>query len=218
MVWNGWYNVNMQCAVIIGSNVDQEQYISTFIHEQKIAGYNVLRMEEKIKIADVHTLNARVAVALGKNERRLFILANEITLPAQNALLKLLEELPDNQYIFILSSSKDLLLETIISRCKVITFPSALVVPDGKDELYKAITRLLEQSTPTFVLVQELVKTKEDMEILLLAYRDVLLKSIQSNTPLSSEIVRPFIALHTQYQLIKENNVSVPMTLETLLS
>lgn len=46
--------------------------------------------------------------------------ADKLTLPAQHAILKTLEEPPANSQLFLLSPSEHLLLDTIISRCQVI--------------------------------------------------------------------------------------------------
>ncbi len=46
--------------------------------------------------------------------------AEKLTVPAQNALLKTLEEPPANTLIILLSPSKEALLPTILSRCQMI--------------------------------------------------------------------------------------------------
>jgi len=46
--------------------------------------------------------------------------ADKLTIPAQNAFLKTLEEPPQNSLIILVSSNENRLLETIISRCQII--------------------------------------------------------------------------------------------------
>jgi len=46
--------------------------------------------------------------------------AEKLTLPAQNALLKTLEEPPANSLIILTAAKKDSLLPTIISRCRIV--------------------------------------------------------------------------------------------------
>ena len=59
---------------------------------------------------------------------------NKLTIQAQNALLKTIEEPPTEVYIIILCESLELILDTIKSRCEVYK-----LTPLTKDELYKYI-------------------------------------------------------------------------------
>lgn len=59
---------------------------------------------------------------------------NNLTIQAQNALLKTIEEPPTEVYIIILCESLELILDTIKSRCEIYK-----LTPLTKDELYKYI-------------------------------------------------------------------------------
>ena len=59
---------------------------------------------------------------------------NKLTIPAQNALLKTIEEPPTEVYIIILCESLELILDTIKSRCEIYK-----LTPLTKEELYKYI-------------------------------------------------------------------------------
>ena len=59
---------------------------------------------------------------------------NKLTIQAQNALLKTIEEPPTEVYIIILCVSLELILDTIKSRCEIYK-----LTPLTKDELYKYI-------------------------------------------------------------------------------
>ena len=59
---------------------------------------------------------------------------NKLTIQAQNALLKTIEEPPIEVYIIILCESLELILDTIKSRCEIYK-----LTPLTKDELYKYI-------------------------------------------------------------------------------
>ena len=59
---------------------------------------------------------------------------NKLTIQAQNALLKTIEEPPTEVYIIILCESLELILDTIKSRCEIYK-----LTPITKDELYKYI-------------------------------------------------------------------------------
>lgn len=47
--------------------------------------------------------------------------AHLLTIPAQNAFLKTLEEPPGNSQIYLVTSQPDLLLPTVLSRCEIIS-------------------------------------------------------------------------------------------------
>ena len=49
--------------------------------------------------------------------------AEKLTLQAQNALLKTLEEPPQHSYIILSSPTSDLLIPTVVSRCQIIILP-----------------------------------------------------------------------------------------------
>jgi hypothetical protein len=59
-----------------------------------------------------------------KNQYIVIKQAHLMTVPAQNSLLKSLEELAENQYVFLLSSQPKKLLPTIISRCQIVRIKS----------------------------------------------------------------------------------------------
>ena len=59
---------------------------------------------------------------------------NKLTIQAQNALLKTIEDPPTEVYIIILCESLELILDTIKSRCEIYK-----LTPLTKDELYKYI-------------------------------------------------------------------------------
>ena len=59
---------------------------------------------------------------------------NKLTIQAQNALLKTIEEPPSGVYIIILCESLELILDTIKSRCEIYK-----LTPLTKEELYEYI-------------------------------------------------------------------------------
>ena len=64
------------------------------------------------------------------NQYKIYIInqAESMTIEAQNALLKTLEEPPEYAIIILITSNKEALLDTIKSRCEIIKFlPISLV-------------------------------------------------------------------------------------------
>ncbi|OGD10394.1 hypothetical protein A2397_03925 [Candidatus Amesbacteria bacterium RIFOXYB1_FULL_44_23] len=80
-----------------------------------------LMPEKSIGIEEVRSLQAfliRKPLQLPENIA-IIHQAEKLTLPAQHALLKTLEEPPGNSRIYLVTSFPDQLLETIISRCQL---------------------------------------------------------------------------------------------------
>jgi len=84
---------------------------------QKIP-YNELFLRDELKVDDVSEIK-RVAYIAEKNKKIILIAAKKYNIFAQNALLKILEESPKNIEFVLLSTSKYLLLDTILSRLAI---------------------------------------------------------------------------------------------------
>jgi len=79
-----------------------------------------------IKIEKIREIIYQASLKPYEAEKRIFIIsdAEAMTLEAQNALLKLLEEPPQNHILILTSSNAAALLSTVLSRCKVVKFYS----------------------------------------------------------------------------------------------
>lgn len=77
-----------------------------------------------IKISEVRQLQRDINLRPYEGRKKVFIIdnAHRLTVEAQSAFLKILEEPPKNSVIILLSDKPGLLFKTIISRCKVIKF------------------------------------------------------------------------------------------------
>lgn len=82
--------------------------------------YPINKDNTSIKIEEVREIRNTLSLRAGNSSTvtRLIVIeqANTLTIEAQNALLKLLEELPSNTAILLLTNNKDSLLSTIVSR------------------------------------------------------------------------------------------------------
>lgn len=70
--------------------------------------------------------------------------AQNLTIEAQNSLLKTLEEPPKNSLIFLSCPNESLLLPTIVSRCQVLRLTSEAQINLDNEE-FKEFTNLLEK-------------------------------------------------------------------------
>ena len=79
--------------------------------------------KKNISIAQIRTMRSEAFIKPHSAVRRVFIIkqAELMNEAAQNALLKVLEEPPKNVVFILLASSRTLLLETVISRCTLLS-------------------------------------------------------------------------------------------------
>ena len=113
----------LQSILIVSGNSDSRlakaKKISPLAFEISPTGIEEIRETRKI-------------VALGQS----VILkdAHHLTEEAQNALLKTLEEPPENVHIILLAQDSEFLLPTIISRCQIIELPSAITILAAEEQ------------------------------------------------------------------------------------
>lgn len=88
------------------------------------SGAKALRERRALSIDQVREIQQRLALAAFGDRRRIVVIDDAQTLspPAQNALLKTLEEPPGNALIVLVARSPSALLPTVRSRCQQIPF------------------------------------------------------------------------------------------------
>ena len=79
-----------------------------------------------VLIEQVRELIAQLGIKPSRGSRRIAIIddAETLNIPAQNALLKTLEEPPGHAIIFMIASSERSLLDTVRSRMRLVRFPA----------------------------------------------------------------------------------------------
>ena len=102
-----------------------------------------------ITIEQIRKLKHKLALKpyLAATKVIIILEAGKLTLPAQNALLKTLEEPPANNLIILCVSHAELLLPTIISRCELIRLNSISQINPEKKEItihQQLITKILK--------------------------------------------------------------------------
>lgn len=87
------------------------QFDQTLVSEEGSIGVEIIRkLQEKIFLKPFQS----------KEKVIIFEKAQNLTIEAQNALLKILEEPPAHTYIILCAFQEDILLPTILSRCHII--------------------------------------------------------------------------------------------------
>lgn len=127
----------------------------------------ILDSETSIGIKQIRELKIKVNLKPFQNPYKIALLARaeRLTLPAQNALLKLLEEPPAQTMIILDSASADSLLPTIQSRCQLIQLPSKTQIDFSQEELANTIqfiTNLIKKGAgERLLLIQPSLKDRE---------------------------------------------------------
>ncbi len=111
-----------------------------------------------------------------KNKGVVLESADNLTVQAQNSLLKILEELPEYVFFLMGAESEERLLPTIKSRCEVVFLESKIKNQKSKSE-FPAVIQTLEKMTleERFQLVEKIEDKDRFLEELILFYRQKLL-------------------------------------------
>ncbi len=205
-------STTMQAFVLTGETHKQVEYITQFKKEKNITPYLISEFED-FKIAEARNLQRLLSAKLHQDEFRLILIKNP-TLDSQNALLKTLEELPDNTYVLFVSQNKDELLPTILSRTLHIDLGSTGKAADD------ALVSLLKNETFTnsdvFRVLEKVgVPTEETLETLILSVRLALFESLQ-NTQHALYLSNLLKKLTYYYAFSKSNNINKQMIVDAV--
>lgn len=210
----------MRSIILVGGEKEREDFLDNHITQNKIKPYNVTRFRERVTIAVVR--NIKRSLKFKEQEKRLVVLPRDITIEAQNALLRTLEELPENLDVIFTAEFPWNFLPTVISRSRVLSV-------GGKEEektrykkfIYDLINSEKKENTVFYALklAQNLESGKDDLRQLILDARSTLLEEIES----ASVGIRVFrlyklIESFTKiYPYIPNNNLNIRLTVENTI-
>ena len=121
---------------------------------------------ESIKIKTVRDLQHQISYSQTSLQTHVLLHAEKTTLPAQNALLKLLEEPPEWQFIILSTTSPHTLLPTIISRCRIIYENKSVDVPQSTQS-EEILSQLRTASYSDCIELAKKYKDRPEAELLL---------------------------------------------------
>lgn len=190
----------MQSILIIGGNLaKRREKAITELSNYQIANLDTLIVEGKnsIGIDKVRELEkwAFRKPHSGRYKAALIFEAEKLTHTAQNALLKTLEEPPKNTLIILTSPKEDLLLPTIVSRCKIIKLKSETEISLSKKKITQLLNYLISLLNcgvgERIKKAEDLINTKEEttlfLDQLIFLLRELLLSKL-SKLSLSSHL------------------------------
>ena len=188
----------MHAFIIAGATAEKRQtWIDDKLHEWKIGIFDKRELhpvEASIGITDVrafgHSLVTGAAVGIIWQAERL-------TIEAQNALLKTLEEPPRHTRIILEAQSLDALLPTILSRCLVTRLEILDTFSDVEHENWLAAWNHLamEQPGKTLGEVSAIAQSRESAQRWVTCGIEALQKALDTR---SSEAIRRLLEAHVQ--------------------
>ncbi len=167
----------------------------------------IIESEDALGIEEIRNIQKTIFLTPVKGEIKGILVKNAhtLTVPAQNAFLKLLEEPPAHAILVLHTINKDLLLPTILSRCFIIELEN---VKSQSMSLEIANKNPLE-------LAQEYGKTKGEalgfLENYILSLRDKILKKAEHGSGAKIK------ALQKAHTIISTTNVNPRLVLENAL-
>lgn len=224
----------MHAFLIIGAEKEiQEKEVHKLLvpfHIDKVDRARILP-DNTIGIAQVREIKRTVALKPFRSQYKAVIIedAQALTVEAQNALLKTLEEPPDHTIIVLLVSTNiDALLPTVVSRCQVIelTTNSQQLTPNELEVMSKQLAFILEGGVGRrLALAEEVAKDKAGaidwLTTMILIIRQELIDLVQKDIkerpiediPVYLQYLKSF---HRAYNLLTTTNVNSRFALETL--
>lgn len=243
------FKMNHALLIVGGTGKERSDYAFSiaveYLEKKKVEellnhpDFFLIEEENSIGIDEIRSLQTRISYKpyLAKFKVVLIKEAHKMTTEAENALLKTLEEPPDQTFISILSPSKGLLLETIISRCEILELPTKDEIEIPDEDFEEEIIKCLEIFTTPIKLRFKMAETMTDREdaiiwlrVQMVLYRQIFLMYLNCTNIVNKkfpqknyEKVRPFLTTDvflTIFSDIKktllylEHNTNVRLTME----
>lgn len=212
----------MQSFLIVAQNKNEAaSYISDLLKEKEInpLDINLQKYEKAMGIEDVRNIQKAVLLKPFRGREKAVVIEayENITLEAQNALLKILEEPPANTIIAITTTKKDLILPTIISRCKVISlFEKEIALAEVESSEFRATLDILlnGKTGDKLKIAQDITKDKGDASLWLEKMAIFLKNELIKNNDV--KYLNFLKKLQKIYKDIKSTNVGQRAALENL--
>lgn len=209
-------------SILISSknNKNALDYVNKICLDEKIGKFDqsVIESEKQIGIKDIKLLQEKTLLKPFESKQKIVTLNAEkgITIEAQNALLKILEEPPANTIIALIVENKDIVLATIRSRCKIIELNNQSSISEKELQEYGKEFKNFVSLTlgERLKLAETLAKDKEQallyLEKIILGAREKMLRENDANVAVLIKI------LQKRYIELKNSNANLRLGLESL--
>lgn len=223
----------MQSFIICAKNqVIISEYLEKIYQDLKIDHFDktIVDFEKAIGIEEIRNIQKKIYLKPLRGMVKAVVIKNaeSLTIEAQNAFLKMLEEPPINTVVILTTYNQDLLLPTIISRCKIIAPEKNEAVLEKKelDENLIALDLFFSASSAGTKLkfAQDFGKNKETgldflTKMIMAAREKVIMPIINSEQSEKTLILKQLYflkSLNKAYQTAKNTNVNPRVILENL--
>lgn len=199
----------MQVFILTGSEKNKKDYIDTFSKKYAIKSFFIHDFLE-FKISDARGLKQLLSKKLHSSEKQL-ITIKKPTSEAQNAILKLTEELPESAFIFFLVNGRDDLLPTIVSRSSVIDL-GGVSQEFTYEDIAKELKSVLSDPSQFLYFCNSYATDKESIHHLILCLRSIVIEN--PNNAHAYFLLKKMTEI---FPFINQNNVQARFSLEATL-
>lgn len=204
--------------LLVTINLDQaKSEIEKILDSKNLTSFhpNLLYFEENQKMGMEQAKKIREHLSTkpyqGLHQAVVLLSADNLSVEAQNSLLKTLEEPPDQALIILVVKSVDALLPTFLSRCQIIYLGDKLD-QNLEDKDIKKISELEKGSLEQrFLFMEELEDREEMLPILTRYFREKLIKNSHDQKLID------FMEDLIQAQKWADQNVTIRAILEYLM-
>ncbi len=222
----------MQTFLIISSSKEGlEKEVEKLLAPLHIDAFDIRRIkpENSIGIEEIRELKLAISLKPFRSQTKAVVIeeAQKLTIQAQNALLKTLEEPPDHTIIILLVEGNiDTLLPTVVSRCQVIQLPitnnQQLTTSELEVMSKQLAVTLGKELGEKLKLAEEIGKDKNNaaawLEKMIISTRQRLIDeiTINQNNPFISQLLDYLITFQKTHTLLSTTNVNPRLALENL--
>lgn len=105
--------------------IRSQSQITTYIYDSHPDVFVLKPLEDKVSISidQVHRLHDSLSLSPVMGEQKVILIhpAHALTIPAQQAILKMVEEPPSRVLFLLVTHTPSVLLPTILSRCRIVS-------------------------------------------------------------------------------------------------
>lgn len=204
--------------LIAKSPTKQQEYLDNFAAQHNISPFDVtIIMEEgSVGIEIVRKLHETLFLKPYKRKEKMIVIeaADALTVTAQNALLKTLEEPPVHAYLFLCSKNEDMFLPTVLSRCSIIQVDTSVILtrPESDiqmlEEQLQAITN--GPIAEKLALAESLAADKEN----LITWFEQMTYALREKMTTDASCAAHLQTFHEAYKTLTTTNVNARTILE----
>lgn len=176
---------------------------------------NIIRPDPSISIGRIRDLKSKLRLRPPRGVAKIaaILQAESLTLPAQHAILKTLEEPTPNTFLFLETQNPYSLLPTIRSRCQLVRIsPTPVKKADSAKSQAESLFKSLCEATPgTRIQLLKGITSREQAQEILIDFLRILRGKMVTSPNLKQGLKATQEAL-----LALEANVNLKLVLETL--